>query len=332
MKPGIVILSTNFGANFSGGCSVTHEIISRLQDQFSEIIFVGARVGEHRIRNLIFIRSSTWLNTYIILRRLKRSKHVFYGDFYNAFLLALAKSKYVFTYHDNWPELAELNFRHKIRNIFYSTVYQYIFNHASRLVTVSQYKKKLVDRLTDTPCLVIPNGFAQKDSSIDRPEEKEGILMVGNIDHRKYSLAIQLFKSLEALGGVKIDIYGHFVDKELVEELKKFPFVNLKGFQVSIPYGSYKFLLHTSFVESFGMVFLEAISNGLPVLAFDRGGAKEIVGRENGVLIEPYQVDRMRDAFYEMLKNPIKVDPASTSKYSWEKAAKSYLEVFKKAI
>ena len=125
----------------------------------------------------------------------------------------------------------------------------------------------------------------------------------------------------------RVDIYGHIIDKALAHKLQKFSFVQLKGYQRDIPYKSYKILLHTSISESFGMVFCEAIYNGLPVICFDVGGAKEIVEKQNGFLIEPYNIDEMISAIRKSLVKKITVDPNSVSQYSWEEASKSYLKI-----
>ncbi|XOV94962.1 MAG: glycosyltransferase family 4 protein [Bacteroidota bacterium] len=326
-KPNIVIVSTNFGTNFSGGSTVTAEVFARIQDDFKQIVFVGSQVGEHAVRNLIFIQSRNWIKTYFLLRKLKKTHTLFYGDFYDSFLLALARTNYVFTYHDNWPELAGLGLRQYFHSLFYNPIYSYIFRNAAKLTTVSEYKKQLIAKQTATKVKVIPNGFNQIDGA-KKETGKSGILMVGNIDQRKYKLAIELFNTIDLTDNLRIDIYGHIVDPQVAKHLKKFPFVTLKGFNKEIPYSSYQFLLHTSFIESFGMVFLEAISQGLPVLAFDRGGAKEIISEGNGVLITPYEIDSMRDTLFQLLNYPKKSDPTTVIKYSWEKATESYRKVF----
>lgn len=41
------------------------------------------------------------------------------------------------------------------------------------------------------------------------------------------------------------------------------------------------------FPESFGLVFIEALAVGLPVLTFDMGGASEIVKEDCGILVQP---------------------------------------------
>ena len=64
MNRRLVILTTHFGNNFSGGSRATCEVVNRLQHTFSEILVLGTELGQHDIRNLKFIETSTWLKAY----------------------------------------------------------------------------------------------------------------------------------------------------------------------------------------------------------------------------------------------------------------------------
>jgi glycosyltransferase involved in cell wall biosynthesis len=54
--------------------------------------------------------------------------------------------------------------------------------------------------------------------------------------------------------------------------------------------------------ESLGMVFLEAQSVGLPVVAFDNDGLPEVVARnETGFLVEPFNDKAFKEAIVRLL-------------------------------
>jgi glycosyltransferase involved in cell wall biosynthesis len=59
--------------------------------------------------------------------------------------------------------------------------------------------------------------------------------------------------------------------------------------------------------EGFGRVLVEAMAHRVPVVAFCVGGIPEVIedGRQ-GILIEPYDIDAMREAVYNLLKDDVK--------------------------
>lgn len=329
MKPKLVILTTNFGTNFSGGSRATCEVFSRIQDQFGKITVLGTTIGDHQFRNLEFVKVNNWLSAYRTIRKLRDSLTIFYGDYYNSFLLGTAHVPFVFTYHDNWPELGNLNLQSRFQSIFFNRIYSFIFRKAKVLITVSDFKKKALEKVAKKVYL-IPNGFNYhaEDSQEDTPALGQ-ILMVGNIDHRKYALALKLFGYIKEHDAISIDIYGHLVNKKLAKQLNKYPFVSLKGFSKKVPYASYKLLLHTSFTESFGLIFCEAIFNEVPVLAFNTGGAPEIISARNGRLVEAYDIKAMYDLLKKMTLNPIKASSETVTSFSWENTSLSYLKLFR---
>lgn len=329
MKPKLVILTTNFGTNFSGGASATCEVFSRIQDQFEKITVLGTIIGDHHFNNLEFIKVTHWLNTYRAIRKLEDGLTIFYGDFYNSFLLGLAKVPFIFTYHDNWPELAKLNIKSRFQSLFFNSIYYFVFRKAKVLITVSDFKKKTLEKYAKKVYL-IPNGFNCNTNSSTKDTQALGqILMVGNIDDRKYALALKLFEYIKMHDAISIDVYGHVVNKNLAKKLSKYPFVSLKGFVKEVPYASYKLLLHTSFSESFGLIFCEAICHRVPVLTFNTGGAPELISAENGRMVKAYDIEAMYDVLKKMILNPIKANSETVTSFSWENASSSYQNLFR---
>jgi glycosyltransferase involved in cell wall biosynthesis len=57
---------------------------------------------------------------------------------------------------------------------------------------------------------------------------------------------------------------------------------------MSLYYNAVDVLVHPSFVEAFGLVFIEAMARGKPVLAFDIPPMNEIIDKRiSGLLIKP---------------------------------------------
>lgn len=68
---------------------------------------------------------------------------------------------------------------------------------------------------------------------------------------------------------------------------------------ISILRDSDAFVL-VSHAETFGVVYIEAMSQGLPVIATACGGPEEFVNDSNGILIKPSSLDAVKDALLKM--------------------------------
>lgn len=65
---------------------------------------------------------------------------------------------------------------------------------------------------------------------------------------------------------------------------------------------SHHVLAVPSYYESFGMVYVEAMGAGLPVIASDLGGAKEIITHQiNGFLVNPGNINMVREALSQLI-------------------------------
>lgn len=321
----LVILTTHFGTNFSGGSTATCEIFSRLEQHFRGVTVIGTQLGEHPFKSLEFVKYNNWWEGIKIIKQWARQEVIFYGDFYNAFLLVLARVPFFFTYHDNWPEMRQFGMMNRIRSFFYISAYVQIFRNALHVFSVSDFKAAFISRFTHR-FSVVRNGYSK--GHISPIDKSSNVLMVGNIDRRKYAKAYEFFKYLEEQGppSLQIDLYGHVIDQSLANRLAAFSFVKIKGYHEQLPYGQYKFLLHTSLMENLPITFCEALHHGLPIVAFNVGGSAEIIGEMQGILIPPYSIEELYRAFVKMSNNEDQETfhcevPAS---YDWDVCSEQY--------
>jgi glycosyltransferase involved in cell wall biosynthesis len=63
------------------------------------------------------------------------------------------------------------------------------------------------------------------------------------------------------------------------------------------------FFVLPSFYETFGVVYIEAMSCGKPVIATNRGGPSEIVTKDVGILVPPKNVEVLQEAIEYMMNN-----------------------------
>jgi len=99
-------------------------------------------------------------------------------------------------------------------------------------------------------------------------------------------------------------------------------------------------LLLPSEQESFGLVCLEAMSCGVPVVATNVGGVKEVVehGR-TGFLHDPFDVDAMSSSVLELLRNEdMRVGMGkdgrrvALEKFAMSDVVKKYVELYDRAV
>ena len=75
------------------------------------------------------------------------------------------------------------------------------------------------------------------------------------------------------------------------------------------------FILASRF-EAFGVVFIEALSAGLPVIGTRSGGPEEIINDENGLLVDINDINQLADAMEKLYKNYNKYNPEIIRKYA----------------
>jgi glycosyltransferase involved in cell wall biosynthesis len=86
------------------------------------------------------------------------------------------------------------------------------------------------------------------------------------------------------------DIHGMF--GKLVDEEKVSFTGMLKGEDLARAYACGDIFLHCSITETFGLVVLESMASGVPVIARDEGGPSEIVAdQKSGYLVPPHDLD-----------------------------------------
>jgi glycosyltransferase involved in cell wall biosynthesis len=77
--------------------------------------------------------------------------------------------------------------------------------------------------------------------------------------------------------------------------------------------------------EAFGVVYIEAMSLGLPVIATHSGGAVDFVNPSNGLLVHPDDVKGLSEAMYQMMVNIERYDASYISHYVEKHFSKSVI-------
>ncbi|GAB6102943.1 glycosyltransferase family 4 protein [Thermococcus atlanticus] len=228
-----------------------------------------------------------------------------------------------------------------------------------RIIAVSKAAKAFIEHFTDTPIEIIPNGV---DDGIFRPvrnrekiKEEFGVegrvvLYVSRMSYRKGPHVL-----LNAFSGIEDAVLIMVGSGEMLPFLKaqaKFlrieDRVRFLGYVESgmLPklFGMADvFVLPSVTAEAFGIVILEAMASGVPVVATDVGGIPEIVREsESGVLVPPGNELELRNAIQKLLLDDglrarfgANGRKAVEEKYSWdrvtERIEKTYEDILSKS-
>ncbi len=170
-------------------------------------------------------------------------------------------------------------------------------------------------RRSECKCVFIPNMIDEIPDKVSKLVDKR-IVSIGRLSKEKAPLdLLKVFSILHTnYKDWKLEIIGDGVLKEEMEDFIRLHHledsVHLAGFQgkeyINKTLSKSSIYLMTSETESFGIVLLEAMSHGVPCIAFDSAeGAREIISSgDNGYLIKNRNYVAMVKKIEDLIKNP----------------------------
>ncbi|MBI3595922.1 MAG: glycosyltransferase [Nitrospirae bacterium] len=229
-----------------------------------------------------------------------------------------------------------------------------IWKKAERLVTVSHGLREMaLQTLPGQPIRVIYNGI---DTDLFKPaphlnDTSNGhmrLLCVSRLIDRKG--LDYLFQAVAEINDprIRLDIVGTGGSeqrlKAKIRELGLETQVRFCGYKTALEvaehYHQADIFILPSLSESQGMVLLEAMSCGLPIIASHVGGIPEVVADgENGILIPPAKVNAIIEAIHRLTNdsllrsrisqnNPTKIK----EQFTWIKIALNYQAIYNEAL
>ena len=89
--------------------------------------------------------------------------------------------------------------------------------------------------------------------------------------------------------------------------------------------------------EAFGIVYLEAMASGVPVIGSDLAGVRSVIDKKkNGLLVKPGSVDNLASMIQYLLKNPKEAKAMGKAgkekvleRYTWEKIGYKLDNIFR---
>lgn len=156
---------------------------------------------------------------------------------------------------------------------------------------------------------IIPNSLPFNSLETSKLDSKK-IIMVGRLSKEKgYERIVPLAKYLQkTFAEWEIIIFGEGrLEKKIKESLSKERIMNvqLKGTtkQIMDEYLKSSIFLSTSHSEAFPMVFLEAMSCGLPIISFKNEGARALINdNKNGFIVN--STDELIERTRQLIEDP----------------------------
>lgn len=238
-----------------------------------------------------------------------------------------------------------------------SKVYRYLskaYDYASKIIVVSSQLGRVISKEFGKTTITIPNivdvEAFQGALNLKRANSSEGkfkFISIGNlIPGKGFCLLIDAFNSiLNLFPNVSLDIIGDGPERKSLENqinrLGVNDKVTLRGrltrTQIKPLLASSDCFVLSSKRETFGVVYIEALACGVPVIATDCGGPSDIVTSENGLLIPVDDKSALVDAMKKMIDNVQEYDRKSISEkarlcYAPERIGSQVYRVFETVV
>tara|TARA_B110000037_G_scaffold222588_1_gene298179 strand:- start:7071 stop:8207 length:1137 start_codon:yes stop_codon:yes gene_type:complete len=187
---------------------------------------------------------------------------------------------------------------------------------AVEVLVVSSAVKQKIKKYTSNSITILPN---MVDVNFFKPIKKKkkaskiSLVSVGNLNKVKgFDLLIKAFANIVATNkNVELKIIG--IGEELSNlqdisvSLKIDNFIEFSGYKTKKEllevYQNADIFISSSRFESFGVVLIEALSCGLPIVATNSGGPADIVKKENGFLAENKNANSLQTKIQLMIDN-----------------------------
>ena len=236
----------------------------------------------------------------------------------------------VVTEHADVVDRYRRGYLQKIKNNISRILCKFSFNQADIITVPSSVFREYLQSLGITGEIkVIPNIV---DTNIFYPKKRDekdvkNILFVGTLTPVKgVDNILKAFKKvLHKQKNVRLDIVGDGNKKryeKLAKSLNILDYVKFHGAKSQKDIACFMqecdFLILPSLYETFGIVLIEAMACGRPVISTTKGGPKDIINDKRGLLVPPEDEIKLAEAINYMLDNLDRYDSEQISRYITE--------------
>jgi glycosyltransferase involved in cell wall biosynthesis len=200
------------------------------------------------------------------------------------------------------------------RSWFHRQCIKYTFNNIKSIVAVSNSLKTEIVALSKQPVIVIHNIVETERFNLIK-SHSEPIINIGFLgglgnNNKGLDLLLQSVSFLEGNGfmlhiggnGKLLDYYMKMAKDYGIETQCKF-YGEIARDRIADFYSGLDMFVLPSRYETFGVVLIEAMASGIPVIATRCGGPEEIVTQSTGILIEKENIGELKAALRYLSQN-----------------------------
>jgi glycosyltransferase involved in cell wall biosynthesis len=216
------------------------------------------------------------------------------------------------------------------RSFIHKICVRYALKNSRGVVCVSKALREEILRIINREVSVIPNVIDFEKFRLARPETDNGINIgfLGSLDNNNKGLDV-LLKSASLLKnrdvilhiggkGILFDSFVKMAEESGLKESCRF-YGGILPEKVADFYTKLDFFVLPSRYETFGIVLVEAMACGLPVIATRCGGPEEIVTSSTGLLVSKENVQELSEAISFMSGNLLMYDREGIRNYVKDK-------------
>jgi poly(glycerol-phosphate) alpha-glucosyltransferase len=245
-----------------------------------------------------------------------------------------AKGKWQFLHNTHAANNAELGVPRQVVPYLQPTFNQFGASFDGVLVA-TEHQCEDIQKIPTTfkQAIAVPDTYAEEIELEDNTRDMNKLIYLGRQADDKGTLeAVKIFEKIhKKLPEARLEFYGYSSPQDVQKKIEEY--ATNHGIKEAVQFKGYlgseqlveelkhsALLLSTSSAESFGMTILEAMSAGVPVLAFDvkYGLQEQIESGVNGLLIQRGAIQKAADAAVTLLRDP--ESHAAYSKAAYESA------------
>ena len=204
-------------------------------------------------------------------------------------------------FHDNMIQLHNLKLSFKKSSItnYYEKRFFLRRSKNNKYITISKnthlYAKENLPKKLIRNIYLLPNAISYKSyyNKIRKYKKDINIIYTASfVEKKNHSLALKIIKIINKTHKVKLTLLGKGPTLEIIKkeakELGVYDIITFKGHveNVKKQLDNSNIYLHTAHYEPFGLVIIEAMANGLPVVTLNGGGNEDFIkNNKNGYII-----------------------------------------------